>query len=282
MKRIALPISRSKTQFFVNQTYIEYLTGAGYVPIPVYNAESCKELDKYCISMAQACDGLLLPGGIDIDPIFYGEDNIASVKTDPEKDEFERMLFYAFVDQKKPVFGICRGFQLMCREYIRTNGKWTSTRTKDTYLEFYQNITGHNDPTRLEVPRTQPTNFVSSRNSALYIDGEDEGQLAINSIHHQALALTGPKNMNPWAVKTVGDIIIAAWKEHESLKPSGVIVEAINFNGFFREAKVIGVQWHPEELNDYGLLHNAFGFEEAKAIDPVNNDHKKAVESAAV
>lgn len=281
MKRIALPISKSKTQFFVNQTYVEYLIKAGYEPVLVFNAENCKELDKHCIKMAETCDGLLLPGGIDIDPIFYREDNIMSYKTDPEKDEFERMLFYAFIDHGKPVFGICRGFQLMCREYIRTNGQGIATRTKDTYIEFYQNITGHNDPTKFDVPRTQPTHYVEAKLSSLYIEGEDEGRIAINSIHHQALAITGPKNMNPWNVKMVGDIVIAAWKEHESLK-SGVVVEAIDFNGFFKGSKVIGVQWHPEELNDYALLHNVFGFEEAKAVDEPKNTDVKASDGSAV
>ena len=59
--------------------------------------------------------GLLLPGGKDIYPCYYGEDR--HPKTNPydnkERDEFEISLFRKAMEKDMPVFGICRGIQIM-------------------------------------------------------------------------------------------------------------------------------------------------------------------------
>ena len=60
-----------------------------------------------------ACDGLLLPGGADIDPKYYGAENIACKGIDPARDEEEFRLAAAFIDVGKPILGICRGHQLI-------------------------------------------------------------------------------------------------------------------------------------------------------------------------
>ncbi len=266
MTRIAIPLSKSKTQVFINQAYLDYITAAGYIPECIIPLGTDKDLSKYCLRKAGECDGLILPGGIDIDPLFYGEDNIASNKTDPAKDNFERMLFYAFAEAQKPIFGICRGFQIITREYLRTNGRGIETTKQNTFLEYYQHMSEHNDVVKLQVERSQPTSFADAETNLLYtVDSgraEKDTRIPINSIHHQALALVGPKITDPRNVVLNGDykdVKIAAWKQHDSLKPSGVVIEAINFGHFFKGSKVIGVQWHPEELKDYNLLHNIFG-----------------------
>lgn len=56
-------------------------------------------------------DGLLLPGGGDINPQEYGKDMI--VDYDLDIDESEKMLYNAFIRQKKPIIGICRGLQVI-------------------------------------------------------------------------------------------------------------------------------------------------------------------------
>ena len=59
-------------------------------------------------------DGLLLCGGNDINPALYGEERFNStVEWDDARDAAELALFNAFFSAKKPIFGICRGHQVI-------------------------------------------------------------------------------------------------------------------------------------------------------------------------
>ena len=58
-------------------------------------------------------DGLILPGGIDIDPIWYGCINKSCGEINDELDKLQERYLKAFVEAKKPVLGICRGHQLV-------------------------------------------------------------------------------------------------------------------------------------------------------------------------
>lgn len=80
--------------------------------------EALKENDIEVIATldvdeAIKCDGLLLPGGGDIDPVYYGEEMNGSDEPDTELDKAQRDILDAFVKAKKPVLGICRGMQLI-------------------------------------------------------------------------------------------------------------------------------------------------------------------------
>ena len=61
----------------------------------------------------QDFDGLILCGGGDVAPYFYGEKNLASRDIDVKRDECEFALLESFVKEKKPVLGICRGLQVI-------------------------------------------------------------------------------------------------------------------------------------------------------------------------
>ncbi len=58
-------------------------------------------------------NGLLLPGGGDMDPAFFGENNCGSVNIDPALDQAQLSSLDAFLRLNKPVLGICRGMQLL-------------------------------------------------------------------------------------------------------------------------------------------------------------------------
>ena len=60
-----------------------------------------------------AFSGLLLCGGGDLDPARYGAQNCGSHGIDPSRDALEFELLDRFVQKKKPVFGVCRGHQLL-------------------------------------------------------------------------------------------------------------------------------------------------------------------------
>ena len=58
-------------------------------------------------------DGLILPGGTDIDPVLFGQCLNGSRFFDPELDRIQLAILKAFVLDKKPVLGICKGMQLI-------------------------------------------------------------------------------------------------------------------------------------------------------------------------
>ncbi|MBQ2668486.1 MAG: gamma-glutamyl-gamma-aminobutyrate hydrolase family protein [Clostridia bacterium] len=85
---------------FVN--YVNALTACG--------AEPVLSMD---LSLADECDGLLVPGGADVNPVLYGQENTASYGIDDDKDRDEIFLVRKFVSENKPVLGICRGHQVI-------------------------------------------------------------------------------------------------------------------------------------------------------------------------
>lgn len=66
-----------------------------------------------CIGSLQEYDCLLLPGGGDITPSFFGQKNQGSFNIDTELDILQLQALDCFVRQKKPVLGICKGMQLI-------------------------------------------------------------------------------------------------------------------------------------------------------------------------
>lgn len=58
-------------------------------------------------------DGLLLPGGGDISPIFYHKKNHGSQNICIPEDIIQILLFHRFLEQQKPILGICKGMQLI-------------------------------------------------------------------------------------------------------------------------------------------------------------------------
>lgn len=68
---------------------------------------------EYLPEVDLSCDGLILCGGSDIDPKYYGQADNGSVNIDASRDECEFKLAKAFIEAGKPVMGICRGAQLL-------------------------------------------------------------------------------------------------------------------------------------------------------------------------
>lgn len=257
--RIAVPLGPNdgKTKFTINQAYIDYVDQAGYEPITVVPQNDA-------LGMAKLCDGLVLPGGIDIDPIYYGESNWGSFWCNPDKDDFERQLMWAFINHSKPIFGICRGFQLIGREYIKHCGQQPVTpaaeETVSDRLIFGQDIGGHDMPNRFNVLRTRPHHYVMGREDFLY--GSDEKHpdyLAVNSMHHQYVHLNMDDDALHKSNKVTPHMRATAWTTRGLDKEEyGVVLEGFFIKGW-TNSKIAGVQWHPEELRDYQLLHNFFG-----------------------
>ena len=92
------------------ETYLIALENAGADPILLPAYDNDEALRRY----VQLCDGFVLPGGIDINPLTYGEDPHPKLQTNKlEFDECELHLIRIILESKKPVLGICRGSQVL-------------------------------------------------------------------------------------------------------------------------------------------------------------------------
>jgi putative glutamine amidotransferase len=165
-----------------------------------------------------ALDGLLLQGGEDMSPQSYGEQPInPRWSGDQLRDRYEIELFHEFVSQGKPVFGICRGHQLI---NVALGGS------------LYQDIP------------TQCAGSIEHRNSEKYEHCFHDMRILpntwlsrlypgvtskrINTIHHQA-------------IKKLGEGLVP-----EAMSDPDGIVEAVRWEG---HSFVVGVQWHPEFMD---------------------------------
>lgn len=242
--KICVPVAASKTQYFINQAYIKYVTECGFEPILVAD-------ENDAVKVAEKCDGLLLPGGIDLDPIFYGEDNIASYGSDPVMDDYQRQLFYAFIGQNKKIFGICRGFQMIMREFLLHNDEFEED------LVYYQEFPGHSIANKMSVLRSQPTHRIKYKPNLLYGEKDNKVRdLFVNSMHHQAIMTEGLTSKKKVKI-SYGPLTIVAWTEKGvDDKEEGYVIEAVVID---TGGGIKAVQWHPEEMMDTALLISFFG-----------------------
>ncbi len=219
MLKIGFTCSTEPQNFYIRTRYtrvfLECAKKAGYddvVPYILPIVEAPWLIEAY----ARDLDGFIFTGGDDVDPASYGEEKLPECgEIEPERDAFELALLEQVTKLKKPVFGICRGIQIMntflggslWQDQPSQLGK-TEHCTKDE-----QGHTHH--PVKL-VP-----GFLKE------LLGEDE--IMTNSYHHQSVKAPG-KGVSCVAYSDGGDI-----------------VEAIDVPElpFFR-----GVQWHPEVKPD--------------------------------
>lgn len=117
-------------------------------------------------------DGLLIPGGGDITPAFFGEKNTASKNIDTELDILQIQATELFIKQRKPILGICKGMQLINVVFGGTIIQHLPTAAQHQYTTEDQYHPVHNAPGTL-------AHF-------LYKDS-----CMVNSAHHQGIGTLG-------------------------------------------------------------------------------------------
>ncbi|WP_141604374.1 gamma-glutamyl-gamma-aminobutyrate hydrolase family protein [Terrilactibacillus laevilacticus] len=206
---------RNKSQLgqegvYVNTNYHEAVLASGGIPIVIPTGSP----ENAAIYIKQ-CDGIIFSGGEDIDPKFYHEDpslHIGSFNT--ERDEFEFQLFREALKKDIPVFGICRGMQVI-------NVALGGSLIQDIPSQC-QNPIRHAQT----IKRGKPFHSITiDENSHLY-DLFQTTHLEVNSHHHQAIKDCG-KELRPIARASDGTI------------------EAIEHK---QNPNVMAVQWHPEAM----------------------------------
>ncbi|HEY2629647.1 MAG TPA: type 1 glutamine amidotransferase [Usitatibacter sp.] len=164
-----------------------------------------------------ALDGLLLQGGADMSPRSYGEAPINPKRWggDEVRDQYEIELFREFVEQGKPVFGICRGHQVI---NVALGGKLF----QDLATQRGDASALHRDDTKYDHNFHSIRILAGTWLSRIY-PGVNSQQ--VNSIHHQA-------------IKELANGLVA-----EAMSEPDGIIEAVRWEG---PSFVMGVQWHPE------------------------------------
>jgi putative glutamine amidotransferase len=160
------------------------------------------------------CDGLILAGGADIDPVTYGAERAPeTVGTWPERDDFELALARGALDRGLPLLGICRGMEML---NVSLGGTLVQhlpdTVGHDRHLERLGHFSEH------EV-RLEPGSLAARAAGA--------ERTTVKSHHHQGPDLLGD------------GLVPSGWSGPDDL------VEAIELPD--REAYGLGVLWHPEE-----------------------------------
>lgn len=153
------------TYNYVNTDYLKMLASIDAVGIPIFPLMDVEEA-------ALSCDGLLLPGGADLNPKLYHQQPDPSVtEFFDEIDTLDLNLIHAFKKQNKPILGICRGLQILNVAFGGT---------------LIQDIPNHDQG----VDRHQMTHPVTiSKDCELYPLVGDT--LQVNSLHHQIIDQLG-------------------------------------------------------------------------------------------
>lgn len=208
---------RGKTLQYLEQSVAHWVMslGAMVVMVPTVERDSLIRPSHIDIpDFVDSLDGLILQGGADMDPRTYGEEPTHTVgAVDALRDRFELSLVRGFAEAGKPVFGICRGMQLINVAFggtlyqdLRADG---ATKEHHVIREAYDE--------HVHGLRLDPQAWFATLHPGLEV-------ARINSIHHQG-------------VKVLGRGLVAeAWSDDG-------IIEVIRHTG---ESFVVGVQWHPE------------------------------------
>jgi putative glutamine amidotransferase len=219
------PIFTGKTLQYLEQSVAHWVMSGGAlaVMIPSPDGET-RRGDVELAHYAQWLDGLVLEGGSDVWPGSYGEAPLHERwNGDRIRDTYEAALLRAFEAEGKPVFGVCRGLQMM-------NVAFGGTLLQDISTQRPQSLV-HRDA-QLYDRNFHEVEFVAGSRLAGLLGGRMRG--TVNSVHHQG-------------VKDLASGFVV-----EATSPDDGIIEAIRrTSGSFMEA----VQWHPEfHRDDWGTL----------------------------
>ncbi|MDP6908430.1 MAG: gamma-glutamyl-gamma-aminobutyrate hydrolase family protein, partial [Flavobacteriales bacterium] len=171
-----------KTLSYLENDMAAHIARPGVIPILIPELQKTEKQ-----AMIKEMDGLLLQGGADLAPKTYGEKPIGKWLGDGIRDEYELELMDQFLKIGKPVYGICRGFQVMNAYYGGT---------------LYQDIATQR-PNSLK--HRDAIEYDSVHHGIRFTEGsffeklhKDENESLVNSVHHQAVKDIG-KGLQPEA-----------------------------------------------------------------------------------
>lgn len=207
----------------MREDYVRSVEQADGVPVvlpPVRPGDAGLVLDRL--------DGLLLSGGVDLDPSLYGRAPHPKLgRVNRRRDDFELALVREALERDIPTFGICRGQQVL-------NVARGGTLVQDIPSEW-TGAMGHDARGRRWRRAHDVDILPGTRLHALL----RRDSVAVNSFHHQAVA-------------DVGDGLVVSARSRDG------VVEGLEMPG---RRFVVAVQWHPESFwnreDSFRLLFDA-------------------------
>ncbi|ABN53364.1 MAG TPA: peptidase C26 [Hungateiclostridium thermocellum] len=203
----------NENKMYINNIYCEAIILSGGMPVLLPVTEDEGLLSQ----MVEEFDGFLLSGGPDVDAVHWGEWNYSyNGEISPHRDKMELFIAKEAVAKDKPIFGICRGIQVL---NVALGGT------------LYQDIYSQNKEKRLikhsqNAPRWYPVHKVMLKAGSKVRNAHGAESIAVNSFHHQAVREPAP------------DFIVTGTSE------DGIIEAIEHKNCKF----AVGVQWHPEHM----------------------------------
>ena len=200
---------RGRDSYWMLPGYFLALEQAGAVPVMLPLLDDEEALKR----LVDTLDGFLIAGGQDVSPALYGEETKPTCKElCPERDAMESVLLRLLWNANKPVFGICRGLQMM-------NAHLGGTLFQDLPTEHPSGV-NH----RMAAPYDRAEHPVTLVKDTPLFSLLGADSIGVNSCHHQAIKTRAP-DLRPMAIS-----------------PDGLIEAVCAPEKRF----VWAVQWHPE------------------------------------
>lgn len=220
---------------FLPQQYFDGITSSGGIAVLL---PPQPDPDAAADAVLDGLDGLVLTGGLDVEPELYGaERHPLTDPARPDRDAWELALFRGAERRRMPVLAICRGLQLV---NVARGGT------------LHQHL-----PDALGTERYRIGGGVFAVNEVVVDEGSrlaeliGPGELDVHSYHHQG-------------IDRLGAGLVASARTDDGL------VQAFESDG---DGYVVGVQWHPEENPGdrrlfEGLVAEASAFSLSSALRP--------------
>jgi putative glutamine amidotransferase len=197
----------------VNAAYVRSVLAAGGVPVilsPLLGP-------SFAARALDGVDGLLLSGGEDIHPAWYGaEPSPHLYPPSRERDLFELAVFAAARQRELPILGICRGIQLV-------NVALGGTLIQDLPSERPGSVS--HDPGSARDARTHAVRLQEGSRAAQALGA---AELTVNSFHHQAVD------------RLANGLVATGWSEDGLIEAAESPADS---------PWLLAVQWHPEEMH---------------------------------
>ena len=193
------------------ETYYKSVIKAGGVPVIIPPSADTDTI----VNTLSRIDGLLLSGGGDFNPLYCGEEPSPKLHSiNRERDLPELLITRLAYNRQIPMLGICRGIQTLA---MALGGRVEQDIEPKATVKHSQ-----------DADRSEPTHTVNIESDTILHSIYGTNSIAVNSFHHQAVAETGEK-FKVTATSADG------------------FIEAIESREF---KSIMGVQWHPECLDD--------------------------------
>ena len=213
------PLFTNKTLQYVEQSIVHWImsSGAIVVMVPCPTGETARG-DVTLQDYAQWLDGLVMHGGADVWTGNYGEEPLRAERIgDRVRDIYHLALVKAFAEVGKPIFGVCRGLQLINVAFGGT--LYQDIETQHPAALQHRNATAYDQ--HFHDIQIVPDSHLATLYPGL-------ARARVNSIHHQGIKRLAP------------DFVVEALSGPDGV-PEAIRVQPAPGRGY-----IAATQWHPE------------------------------------